>query len=113
MAAVCAAPALLLLVGCAEQGALYKANVYSAPNINQSQITKAVQISSVIPAKIELDKALVDGVQITYTLDRVTATSVQVGRACEFKIGAGLLISTAAYDTRLQPNSTCGANPIR
>lgn len=111
--AVCASFQLALISGCADRDGLYKSNVYSGPHINQSQTTRNVQISAVNPAKLQLKNLLLDGVQITYTLDRVTATSVQVGRTCGFSIGASLLISTAANETRIQPNSTCGTRSGR
>ena len=104
---------ILLLAGCAEKGNKYRANVYSVPQINQSHTTKNVEIVAITPAQFGMGKELIDGVQITYSLDRVTATSVQVGRICEFQNGAGLLISSAPNETRIQPNKTCGASSAR
>lgn len=53
------------------------------------------------------DKVLVDGVQLTYSLNGKLITSVQVGRACEYKVGSSLLVSTSPTETRIQPNSEC------
>ena len=53
------------------------------------------------------DKALVDGVQLTYNLNGKLITSVQVGKMCEFTKGEAIMISTTATETRIQPNSEC------
>jgi len=53
------------------------------------------------------DKALVDGVQLTYNIDGKLITSVQVGMMCEFAKGQAIMISTTGTETRIQPNSEC------
>ena len=53
------------------------------------------------------DKVLVEGVSISYSENGKIFTSAQVGRACEFIVGATLLINTTANETRIQPNATC------
>jgi outer membrane lipoprotein SlyB len=53
------------------------------------------------------DKILVDGVSIAYSENGKMFTSAQVGRACEYKIGATIIISTSPTETRIQPNATC------
>lgn len=56
--------------------------------------------------------ALVEGVSLTYTDNSgKTHNSAQVGRACEFKPGRAILITTDASskETRIQPNDTCPA----
>ena len=53
------------------------------------------------------DKALVDGVSITYTLNGKALNSAQVGRPCEFVIGQAILIKTTPMETRIQPNAEC------
>ena len=98
-----------LLVGCAEQGTGYKSNVYTIPLANQSQMTRNIEISAINSARFALGEDLVDGVQLTYTIQRVTVTSVQVGKPCEFQTGPALLISTAVNETRIQPNGKCGS----
>jgi len=102
-----------LLSACADDGARYKPEVYSLPIVNQSQTTRNVQITAIAPGKVELDKTFVDGVQVTYTLNRVTTTSVQIGKTCEFQIGPALVISTLVNETRIQPNGSCGVSVPR
>ena len=53
------------------------------------------------------EKVLVEGVQLTYVADGQTLNSAQVGKMCEFKTGTAILVSTAANETRVQPNSQC------
>lgn len=53
------------------------------------------------------DTVLVEGVSLTYIEEGKTYTSAQVGRQCEFSPGIALVISTKAYETRIQPNATC------
>lgn len=53
------------------------------------------------------DKVLVEGVTISYSENGKIFTSAQVGRTCEFRPGATLLITTAVNETRVQPNATC------
>jgi outer membrane lipoprotein SlyB len=50
---------------------------------------------------------LVDGVSLTYMRNGRTLNSAQVGRVCDFKPGSAIVISTAANETRIQPNDTC------
>jgi outer membrane lipoprotein SlyB len=50
---------------------------------------------------------LVEGVSLTYIEDGKTLNSAQVGRACEFKPGNAIVISTGANETRIQPNNPC------
>ncbi len=107
-------PALaFLLSACADYGAKYRSEVYSLPIVNQSQTTKDVQITAIAPGKFHLNGALVDGVHVTYVLNRVTATSVQIGEICEFQIGPALLISTLVNETRIQPNGRCNEHSPR
>ncbi len=51
--------------------------------------------------------ALVPGVTIGYTEDGTLHTSTQVGKMCDFKFGAALVVMTQANETRVQPNSAC------
>jgi len=53
------------------------------------------------------DKILVDGVSIAYSENGKMFTSAQVGRACEYQIGAAIIISTTPTETRIQPNASC------
>jgi outer membrane lipoprotein SlyB len=53
------------------------------------------------------DKVLVDGVSLTYEYKNRILTSTQVGKACEYKIGASVMISTSPTETRIQPNDAC------
>jgi len=53
------------------------------------------------------DKVLVDGVTIAYSENGKMFTSAQVGKTCEFRAGNSLIVSTAANETRIQPNATC------
>ena len=53
------------------------------------------------------DKTLVDGVQLSYTLNGKLITSVQVGKSCEFTKGQAIMISTTPTETRIQPNAEC------
>jgi outer membrane lipoprotein SlyB len=55
------------------------------------------------------DKALVEGVSITYVFKKKTLHSAQVGRLCEFERGTAIMVSTTANETRIQPNATCPA----
>jgi outer membrane lipoprotein SlyB len=57
------------------------------------------------------DKVLVDGVSLTYELRNRILTSTQVGKLCEFKIGASVMISTSPTETRIQPNDSCPKQP--
>jgi len=52
---------------------------------------------------------LVDGVSLTYKDEGQVFNSAQVGRACEFKAGLAVMISTSPTETRIQPNSACPA----
>ena len=62
-----------------------------------------------IGGHIVRDHAIVNGVSITYDDPRAigTKTSTQVGRACEYKPGAALVVLTQQGETRVQPNSQC------
>jgi hypothetical protein len=51
------------------------------------------------------DKALVDGVTITYKLNEQLLSSTQVGKMCEFQSGTAMMISTTGNETRIQPNN--------
>ena len=55
------------------------------------------------------DKVLVEGVTLGYRSEAQghIMTSTQVGRSCEFQRGDALMVATAAYETRIQPNATC------
>ncbi|MGI2800180.1 hypothetical protein ACRTC3_16460 [Photobacterium damselae] len=53
------------------------------------------------------EQVLVDGVTLTYSEDDHIYTSTQVGRACQFKPGVALVVSTKTDETRVQPNATC------
>ncbi len=57
------------------------------------------------------DKVLIDGVSITYVEKGKTLNSAQVGRLCEYVPGTAIVISTAANETRVQPNATCPQEP--
>ncbi|HBI83654.1 hypothetical protein G3I67_01685 [Orrella sp. NBD-18] len=48
---------------------------------------------------------MVEGVSITYQDGTHTMNSVQVGRLCEYKQGAAVMISSAPGETRIQPNN--------
>jgi outer membrane lipoprotein SlyB len=50
---------------------------------------------------------LVEGVSLTYAENGKTLNSAQVGKACEFKPGNAIVISTGLNETRVQPNNTC------
>ena len=51
---------------------------------------------------------LVDGVQITFRRDGKVFNSAQVGQLCEYKLGAAVLVSSKANETRVQPNNPNG-----
>lgn len=55
------------------------------------------------------NKKIVEGVTIVYKQGTQLKTSTQAGRACQFKLGTALLVSSAnkRNETRIQPNSTC------
>jgi outer membrane lipoprotein SlyB len=53
------------------------------------------------------DKALVDGVSLTYVYNNRTLNSAQVGKACEYQPGVAVMISTSPTETRIQANATC------
>ncbi len=53
------------------------------------------------------DKILVEGVSIAYSENGKMFTSAQVGRACEYRPGATIIISTSPTETRIQPNASC------
>ena len=55
------------------------------------------------------DKKIVEGVTLAYKQGTKLKTSTQAGRACQFKLGTALLVSSANKhnETRIQPNSTC------
>ncbi|MBK7491749.1 MAG: glycine zipper 2TM domain-containing protein [Nitrosomonas sp.] len=56
------------------------------------------------------DKALVDGVSITYKIGSELAHSAQIGKLCEFKQGDAIMVSTTSNETRIQPNNPEGCN---
>jgi outer membrane lipoprotein SlyB len=62
--------------------------------------TVGYMAGSLVPAT-----TLVDGVSLTYTDHGRTLNSAQVGRACEFKPGKAIVISTGGNETRIQPNT--------
>jgi hypothetical protein len=54
------------------------------------------------------DKITVNGVSITYSVNKEIVTSSQTGKACEFKPGPSILDSTAdVTKIRILPNATC------
>ncbi len=53
------------------------------------------------------DKILVEGVSIAYSENGKMFTSAQVGRACEYRPGTTIIISTSPTETRIQPNANC------
>jgi len=53
------------------------------------------------------DKILVEGVSIAYSENGKMFTSAQVGRACEYRPGTTIIISTSPTETRIQPNASC------
>ena len=53
------------------------------------------------------DKILVEGVSIAYSENGKMFTSAQVGKACEYRPGATIIISTSPTETRIQPNASC------
>lgn len=53
------------------------------------------------------DKTLVEGVSMSYKEGTKVYTSTQVGKACQFKPGLAVMISTKNNETRIQPNATC------
>ncbi len=55
------------------------------------------------------DKKLVEGVSIAYSENGKMFTSAQVGKACEYRPGTTIIISTSPNETRIQPNATCPA----
>nr|WP_304622271.1 YMGG-like glycine zipper-containing protein [Photobacterium sp. BZF1] len=50
---------------------------------------------------------LIDGVSLTYAHDGKTLNAIQVAKACQFKPGIAVMVSTDSGDARLQPNTTC------
>ena len=53
------------------------------------------------------DKVLVDGVQIVYVHEGRALQSAQVGKRCEFALGAAYLVTTdGSKETRIQPNAS-------
>lgn len=52
---------------------------------------------------------IIRGVMITYQNREGGALfmSTQIGRPCEYKPGNALLVTTAAQETRIQPNASC------
>jgi outer membrane lipoprotein SlyB len=57
---------------------------------------------SLVPGKV-----LVEGVSLTFVQNGKTFNSAQVGKACEFKTGKAIVVSTTPTETRIQPNSQC------
>lgn len=55
------------------------------------------------------DKALVEGVSLTYMHENKLLNSAQVGRSCEFELGEAVMFSTMENETRIQPNAKCPA----
>jgi uncharacterized protein YcfJ len=53
------------------------------------------------------DKVLVEGVSIAYSENGKMFTSAQVGKACEYRVGTTIIISTSPTETRIQPNASC------
>lgn len=53
------------------------------------------------------DAVLVEGVSLTYVEDGQTLNSAQVGKACEFRPGEAIVVSTGGAETRIQPNAAC------
>lgn len=53
------------------------------------------------------DKALVDGVSLTYMHESKLLNSAQVGRACEFELGEAIMVATMENETRIQANAKC------
>lgn len=51
--------------------------------------------------------ALVDGVQIIYQENGRVLSSAQIGRPCDYAMGAALVIVTEANETRIQSNHDC------
>ena len=51
-----------------------------------------------------------EGVSLTYVYGGRPLSSTQVGKQCEFKPGAAVMVSTDgnANETRIQPNAVCG-----
>ena len=90
-------------------GALAGANVTKKSKDSDSKAAGVIGGAALGAAagSIVSDKTLVDGVQLTYSLNGKLITSVQVGKACEFTKGEAIMISTTATETRIQPNSEC------
>lgn len=61
-----------------------------------------VAAGSIVP-----DSVLVEGVSLTYVEDGQTLNSAQVGKACEFRPGEAIVVSTGGSETRVQPNAEC------
>ena len=53
---------------------------------------------------------LVEAVQITFQVGHKTYNSTQVGRLCEFKTGAAIMVSSHINETRIQPNNPYGCS---
>lgn len=53
------------------------------------------------------DKAIVEGVSLTYKEGEKIYTSTQAGRACQFVPGVAVVITTQYNETRVQPNASC------
>jgi outer membrane lipoprotein SlyB len=53
------------------------------------------------------DKNTVNGVSLAYRDNGKVYNSAQVGQQCEYKVGTAIMVATDAFNTRIQPNSTC------
>ena len=95
------------LAGCQSNADDHAADVYQTDQLNTKQETKTVNIISILPAKVAVDKTLVEGVSLTYKEGTKVYTSTQVGKECQFTTGLAVVITTTYNETRIQPNTKC------
>jgi outer membrane lipoprotein SlyB len=63
--------------------------------------------AGVVAGSLVPETTLVEGVSLTYVEEGKTLNSAQVGKACEFRQGKAIVISTGGNETRIQPNADC------
>jgi len=98
-----------ILSGCATTGANLHSNEHGAEQVKAVQETRKIKIISISPANIQVNNDNVEGVSIGYLERGKIFSSEQVGKVCEYHLGASILIATFPFETRIQPNASCPA----
>ena len=98
-----------ILSGCAATGANLQSNEHGAEQVKAVQSPRKIKIISISPANIQVNNDIVEGVSIGYLERGKIFSSAQVGRACEYRAGTTIIISTSPTETRIQPNASCPA----